>query len=155
MTNDFDPGDRKAVIKHLASTAAVERISQSLSLRQPRAPRHPASGYEKWWMNESGAGSATPTKSAFEGRTSRSRETNRNTQPVAKENSQIRGSSRNLRRRIIAAAVLGTLTLVAPAIASATPAPRKEVRVPRIHATAIENLQRWVSEEEDSLYEAG
>ena len=87
MTNDFGPGDRKAVIKHLASAAALDQISQSLSLRQPRAPCHPA-----------------------------------------------------LRRRIIAAAVLGTLTLVAPGIPSATPAPRKEVRVPRIHATAIENL---------------
>ena len=51
-------------------------------------------------------------------------------------------------RRLVAAMVLGSLALVAPAMSSAAPpqqAERREVRVGRIDRGAIENLQRWVS----------
>ena len=39
----------------------------------------------------------------------------------------------------------GSLALVSPAISTAAPAPRKEIRVLRVDRAAIENLQRWVS----------
>jgi hypothetical protein len=56
----------------------------------------------------------------------------------------------NLGRRILASAVLGALTILIPAIASAGPAPHREVRVSRIDSRAIENLQRWASDEDES-----
>jgi len=59
----------------------------------------------------------------------------------------------NLCRRIMASALLGALTILVPAIASAGPAPHREVRVPRIDARAIENLQRWANDEEESWCE--
>jgi len=55
----------------------------------------------------------------------------------------------NLCRRIMASALLGALTILVPAVASAGPAPHREVRVPRIDARAIENLQRWAGDEEE------
>ncbi len=59
----------------------------------------------------------------------------------------------NLCRRIVAATLLGALAIVAPAIASAGPAPHREVRVPQLAARAIENLQRWASDQEQSWCE--
>ncbi len=59
----------------------------------------------------------------------------------------------NLCRRIMASALLGALTILVPAIASAGPAPHREVRVPLIDARAIENLQRWANDEEESWCE--
>jgi len=53
----------------------------------------------------------------------------------------------------MASALLGALTILVPAIASAGPAPHREVRVPRIDARAIENLQRWANDEEESWCE--
>jgi hypothetical protein len=60
---------------------------------------------------------------------------------------------RNLCRRVMASALLGALAIVAPAIASAGPAPHRDVRVPRIDARAIENLQRWAGDEEETWCE--
>lgn len=59
----------------------------------------------------------------------------------------------NLCKRVMATALLGALAIVAPAIASAGPAPHREVRVPRIDGRAIENLQRWAGDEEESWCE--
>ncbi len=59
----------------------------------------------------------------------------------------------NLCRRILASALLGVLTILVPALASAEPAPHKEVRVPQIDCRAIENLQRWASDQEESWCE--
>jgi hypothetical protein len=56
-------------------------------------------------------------------------------------------------KRFVAAALLGAFTIVAPAIASAWPAPHRDVRVPRIDARAIENLQRWAGDEEETWCE--
>lgn len=60
---------------------------------------------------------------------------------------------RNLCKRIMASGLLGAMAIVAPVIASAGPAPHREVRVPRIDARAIENLQRWAGDEEESRCE--
>lgn len=73
-----------------------------------------------------------------------------NAQPGVERDAQIRGACRNLRRRIFAAVLLGALTLAAPAIAAAAPAPHWEVRMPRLDRRAIENLQRWVSAGHDT-----
>jgi hypothetical protein len=56
------------------------------------------------------------------------------------------------RRRLLAATLLGSLAIAAPAIASAAPQQRqqREARVPRIDRRAIENLQRWVSDGHDT-----
>ncbi len=43
--------------------------------------------------------------------------------------------------------------LVAPAIASVTHAPLHRVRVPRIDARLVENLQRWADDEKESWSE--
>ena len=55
----------------------------------------------------------------------------------------------NLGRRILASAVLGALTILVPAIASAGPAPHREVRVTRIDGRVIENVQRWANGEDE------
>jgi hypothetical protein len=60
---------------------------------------------------------------------------------------------RNLCKRVMASALLGAMAIVAPAIASAGPAPHRDVRVPRIDARVIENLQRWAGDEEESWTE--
>jgi hypothetical protein len=60
---------------------------------------------------------------------------------------------RNLCKRVMASALLGALAIVVPAIASAGPAPHREVRVPRIDARVIENLQRWANDEDESWCE--
>jgi hypothetical protein len=59
----------------------------------------------------------------------------------------------NLCRRIVASALWSALTILVPAIASAGPASHREVRMPRIDGRAIENLQRWASDEEQSWCE--
>jgi len=59
----------------------------------------------------------------------------------------------NLGKRILASAVLGALTILVPAIASAGPAPHREVRVPRVDGRVIENLQRWANGEDESWCE--
>ena len=59
----------------------------------------------------------------------------------------------NLCRRIAASALLGALTFVVPAIASAGPAPSRDVRVPRIDQRVFENVQRWASDKEESWTE--
>lgn len=73
-------------------------------------------------------------------------------QGVQKEK-MITSARLNLCRRIVASALLGALAIVVPTIASAGPAPHREVRVPRIDGRAIENLQRWASDEEESWRE--
>jgi hypothetical protein len=73
-----------------------------------------------------------------------------NTQPVVVSKVQISGPRRTIRRRMIAAILLGVMTIVAPAVAAAAPIPHKEVRTTRIDRRAIENLQRWVSDGHDS-----
>ena len=48
-------------------------------------------------------------------------------------------------RRILLAVLAGSMAIVVPAIAAASPLPHKEIRVPRVDRRAVENLQRWVS----------
>jgi hypothetical protein len=76
-----------------------------------------------------------------------------NVQQGIRKKRNITSARLNLCRRIVASALLGALAIVVPAIASAGPAPRREVRVPRIDGRAIENLQRWASDEEESWCE--
>jgi len=59
------------------------------------------------------------------------------------------GVRRLVCRKLFAAMLVGSLAIVAPAIAAASPAPLKEVRLPRMDRRAIENLQRWVSSGHD------
>jgi hypothetical protein len=61
---------------------------------------------------------------------------------------RIKPAARNFCRRIVATTLLAACVFVAPAIASVTHAPFHEVRLPRIDSRAIENLQRWASDEE-------
>jgi hypothetical protein len=49
--------------------------------------------------------------------------------------------------------LLAACVFIAPAIASVTPAPLNKVRLPRIDPRAIENLQRWANDEEESWCE--
>ena len=48
---------------------------------------------------------------------------------------------------------LAACVIVAPAIASLTHAPLNRVRVPRIDARLIENLQRWADDDKESWSE--
>lgn len=52
---------------------------------------------------------------------------------------------RAVRGRTLLAVLVGSMVIVAPAIAAASPLPHKEVRIPRVDRRVIENLQRWVS----------
>ncbi len=61
--------------------------------------------------------------------------------------------TRDFCRRILASTLLAACVLVAPAIASVMRAPLNRVRVPRIDSRAIENLQRWADDEEESWSE--
>jgi hypothetical protein len=76
-----------------------------------------------------------------------------NVQQGIQKKAKSTSARRNLCRRIVASALLGALTILVPAIASAGPASRREVRVPRIDGRAIENLQRWAGDEEESWSE--
>jgi hypothetical protein len=53
----------------------------------------------------------------------------------------------------MAMAALLACAIVAPAIASLTRAPLHEVRLPRIDARLVENLQRWADDEKESRSE--
>lgn len=66
-------------------------------------------------------------------------------QAIVKKEAVEKGIHKLVRRRLVAAILVGCLVIVAPAIAAAAPLPHKEVRVPRMDRRAIENLQRWVS----------
>lgn len=90
---------------------------------------------------------------SLEERVSRAEERAVNIQQGVQKKRTITSARLNLCRRIVASALLGALAIVAPAIASAGPAPHRNVRVPKIDGRAIENLQRWASDEEDSWCE--
>jgi hypothetical protein len=60
---------------------------------------------------------------------------------------------RTIRRRILGAALVGGLTIVAPLIAATAPVPHHEARIPLLDRRAIENLQRWASEESEREFE--
>ena len=72
------------------------------------------------------------------------------TSTVVPNNARIQPAARNFCRRIIATTLLAACVFVAPAIASVTRAPLNKVWLPRIDSRAIENLQRWASDEEES-----
>jgi len=93
---------------------------------------------------------AMPGQEDFEEQVSRVEERTVSVQQGIQEKREILSVRLNLCRRFVASALLGALAIVAPAIASAGPAPHREVRVPRIDGRAIENLQRWASDEEES-----
>ena len=75
------------------------------------------------------------------------------TSTVVPSDARIKRAARNFYRRIIATSLLAACVLVAPAIASVTPAPLNPVRLPRIDSRATENLQRWANEEDESWCE--
>ncbi len=66
---------------------------------------------------------------------------------------QFRRAARNYCRRILAMSALMGCVIVAPAIAALTRAPLHEVRLPRIDARLVENLQRWADDEKESWSE--
>jgi len=53
----------------------------------------------------------------------------------------------------MAMSALMCCAIVAPAIAALTRAPLHEVRLPRIDARLVENLQRWADDEKESWSE--
>ena len=61
--------------------------------------------------------------------------------------------ARHYCRRVLAMSALMGCAIVAPAIASLTRAPLHEVRLPRIDARLVENLQRWADDEKESWSE--
>jgi hypothetical protein len=75
------------------------------------------------------------------------------TSKVVPSDARIKRAARNFCRRIIATTLLAACVFVAPAIASVTSAPLNKVRLPRIDSRAIENLQRWTNEEDESWCE--
>ena len=124
-----------------ASTAALDPIGQRFLLPRRSVPRHPASGQKLQEGNRCGA------------RVWAGRETTMKTSTEVPSDARIKRAARNFYRRIIAASLLAACVLVAPAIASVTHAPLNPVRLPRIHPRAIENLQRWANDEEESWCE--
>jgi hypothetical protein len=66
-----------------------------------------------------------------------------------KESVQKKTNSQSMYRvvcgRTLLAVLAGSMMIVAPAIAAASPLPHKEVSIPRVDRRVIENLQRWVS----------
>jgi hypothetical protein len=58
-----------------------------------------------------------------------------------------------IRRRFLAAALMGGLTLVAPWVAANAPGPHNELRMPILDLRAIESLQRWASEEDEREFD--
>jgi len=75
------------------------------------------------------------------------------TSTVVPSDARIKRAARNFYRRIIATSLLAACVLVAPTIASVTHAPLNKVRLTRIDSRAIENLQRWANEEDESWCE--
>jgi hypothetical protein len=75
------------------------------------------------------------------------------TSEIVRSEARIKRAARNFCRRIIATTLLAACVFIAPAIASVTPAPLNKVRLPRIDPRAIENLQRWANDEEESWCE--
>lgn len=64
------------------------------------------------------------------------------------------GSRRaNAFKRVAAFVALVASTFVIPAVASAGPWPHREVRIPPIDRRAIENVGRWVHDEEVSWFD--
>jgi hypothetical protein len=70
-------------------------------------------------------------------------------QPVVARKMEMPGARRTIRRRFIAAVLLGAVSFVVPVVAAAAPVPHREVRTLRVDRRAIENLQRWVSDGHD------
>jgi len=136
-----------------ASTAALDRIGQRLLHLRRRVPRHPASGHVLREMNRMEFEFAMLMQEGIWQQESFFEERAVNEQPGIQIKRKITSARLNLCRRIVASALLGTLTILVPAIASAGPASRREVRVPRIDGRAIENLQRWARDEEQSWCE--
>jgi hypothetical protein len=66
---------------------------------------------------------------------------------------QFKRAARNFCRRMLATSALAACVIVAPAIASLTHASLHEVRLPRIDARLVENLQRWADDEKESWSE--
>jgi hypothetical protein len=129
-----------------ASTAALDQMRQRLSLLQRRIPRHPAGGF--WEAEMSGSKRLAGSKSSgwrFKDFT----ETTMKTQPVLARKMEVLGVRKTIRRRFIAAVLLGAVTFVIPVVAAAAPVPHREVRTLRVDRRAIENLQRWVSDGHD------
>lgn len=106
-----------------ASTAALDPLSERLSLPQRRAPRHPASGAQA---------------QGYCGISIRC---------------AVRQQLRTIRRRFLAGALMGGLTMVVPLIAAKAPVRHNELRMPLLDRRAIENLQRWASEENEREFE--
>jgi hypothetical protein len=96
---------------------------------------------------------AMAMQGSFKEQVNRAEERGAKIQQGVQKRRTITSARLNLCRRIVASALLGALAIVAPAIASAGPAPHREVRVPQIDGRAIENLQRWASDEEESWCE--
>jgi hypothetical protein len=124
-----------------ASTAALRRKCQRLFLRQRRAPRHSASGFTFKDQHQNFASNKPDAK-----------ETPMNAQTMITKRVPAEKICNRFRCRLLAATLLGSLVIAAPAIASAAPQQQqqREVRVPRIDRRAIENLQRWVSNGHDA-----
>jgi hypothetical protein len=132
-----------------ASTAALDQIGQRLLLPQRRVPRHPASGQVLHEMKEMNFEFARRMQESLEEQVSCVEERAVNAQRGIQTKRKITSARLNLCRRIVASALLGVLTILLPAIASAGPAPHREVRVPRIDGRAIDSLQRWAGDEEE------
>ncbi len=96
---------------------------------------------------------AMPMQAGFQEQVSRVEEMAVNVQQGIQKKRNIPSARLNLCGRIVASVLLGVLTILVLAIASAGPAPRREVRVPQLDARAIENLQRWGSDQEESWCE--
>ena len=124
-----------------ASTAALDHECQRPFLRRRRGTRHPAGGCtrasnleEQWKHTEvRRAPQAGQKANIVNGKESARQEMN----------SQSRCTV--VCRRMLLAVLAGSMAVVAPKIAAASPLPHKEIQVVRMDRRAIENLQRWVS----------
>jgi hypothetical protein len=128
-----------------ASTAALDRMQQRLRLLQRRTPRHPAGGFKKAERTRKGSRCGESSRLFSKG----SREATMKIQPAIAKTIQLLGARPTIRRRFLAAVLLGAVSFLMPAVAAAAPLPHKEVRTLRADRRAIENLQRWVSEGHD------
>src|ERR1700674_1711490 len=93
-----------------ASTAALDQMRQRLRLLQRRIPRHPAGGF--WEAELMGNGGCEGMKSSGWG----FKETTMKNQPVVARKMEMLGARRTIRRRFIAAVLLGAVSFVVPVV---------------------------------------
>jgi len=137
-----------------ASTAALDQMSERLSLPPRRAPRHRASGKRGQGICAVSARRTVLAQLNLNRCTTQPKGAAMIAPPDRYKDARNKLLWRTIRRRILGAALMGGLTMVVPLIAAKAPVPHHEVRLPLLDRRAIENLQRWASKENEREFES-